>query len=78
MVNDVPVTKAPIRAAAGYVGGGNYHLAAGAVAINNGVATPGISTDLDGDARPTGAAPDIGMDEYVPPPAKLYLPMIRR
>ncbi len=69
--NNVPVTGAPIRAAADYVGGGNYHLAAGAPAINNGLATPGITTDLDGDARPTGAATDIGMDEYVPPPASL-------
>jgi predicted outer membrane repeat protein/parallel beta-helix repeat protein len=69
LVNDVPVTGTPIRAAAGYVGGGDYHLAAGVAAINNGLATPGITTDLDGDTRPTGAAPDIGMDEYVPPPA---------
>jgi predicted outer membrane repeat protein len=69
LVNNVPVTGTPIRAAAGYVGGGNYHLAAGAPAIDNGLATPGITSDLDGDTRPTGAAPDIGMDEYVPPAA---------
>jgi parallel beta-helix repeat protein len=63
------ITGTPIRAAAGYVGGGNYHLATGAFAIDKGVATPGITTDLDGDTRPIGSAPDIGMDEFVPIPA---------
>lgn len=43
----------------------DYHLTAGSEAIDAGeVAAPPI--DLDGDARPQGARPDLGADEYVP------------
>jgi len=43
---------------------GDLHLKATATgAIDRGVAS--VTTDWDGDARPSGAAPDLGADEYV-------------
>jgi len=40
-----------------------WHLIAGSPCIDTGVATEAPATDYDGDARPTGAAVDIGHDE---------------
>src|SRR6185436_4139691 len=39
---------------------GNYHLTATSEAVNRGDAANRPSTDIDGDARPRGAAPDAG------------------
>jgi hypothetical protein len=40
-----------------------YHLLAGSPAIDRGV-DAGVTSDIDGQARPYGAAPDLGADEY--------------
>ena len=49
-------------------GAGDYHLVAGAAAIDRGVTT-GVVEDLDGEPRPVGPQPDLGADEYpVAPP----------
>ena len=50
---------------------GDLHLTSGASAAIDQVAAPAdVSDDFDGDARPIGAASDIGADEYgVSPPA---------
>ncbi len=59
---------------------GNYHLAASSPAVDMAAATPLdlLALDLDGQDRPTGAAPDMGADEVMPvimaapgPPADL-------
>lgn len=42
-----------------------YHLRPGSQAIDNGL-TSGVTTDIDGDTRPIGSAPDIGADEFDP------------
>lgn len=44
---------------------GNYHLQPGSAAIDVG-ANVGVSTDIDGEVRPYGSAPDLGADEYWP------------
>ncbi|RKH60592.1 DUF1565 domain-containing protein [Corallococcus llansteffanensis] len=44
--------------------GGNFHLASNSPAINAGSPTFAPSIDLDGNARPAGAAYDIGAYEY--------------
>ena len=52
-------------------GAGDFHQLPGSPTINAGVVNPlaGL-TDIDGDQRVVGLAPDIGADEYVPrPPA---------
>lgn len=41
----------------------DVHLRPGSPAINAGVAGLGVATDMDGDRRPAGKAPDIGADE---------------
>lgn len=49
----------------------DFHLTAGAAAIDAGDPANSPSTDIDGDARPAGAAPDAGADEasgVAPPP----------
>jgi chitodextrinase len=65
-------------AATGFVNtaGFDYHLAAGAAAIDKGSPSSFPPTDIDGDTRPAGSAPDAGADEYTgtvgsppPPPA---------
>ena len=48
---------------AGAAGAVDYHLAAASAAIDAGVDS-GVSTDLDGEARPRWGAFDIGADEY--------------
>jgi len=40
-----------------------YHLTAGSAAIDKGVAA-GVTSDIDGEARPFGAGYDLGADEY--------------
>jgi hypothetical protein len=50
-----------------------YHLTGASAAIDRGVSA-GITTDIDGEARPKGAAPDLGADEF--PSQSLYLPLI--
>jgi uncharacterized repeat protein (TIGR01451 family) len=51
-----------------------YHLTGDSAAIGKGV-NAGVLTDIDGQSRPQGSAPDLGADEYVPPgaPAKVTL-----
>ncbi|NVD74320.1 DUF1565 domain-containing protein [Duganella sp. BJB1802] len=46
-------------------GGGDYHLAAASPAIDRALAADAPATDLDGKARPYGAASDVGAYEYV-------------
>lgn len=55
--------------------GGDYHLSPSSAAINAGV-DAGVLTDIDGDARPIGSAPDIGADEA--PREFVFLPVVRR
>ncbi len=53
-----------------------YHLLEGSAAIDKGV-DAGVTTDIDGDSRPQGSAPDLGADEFGSAPGgKLYLPII--
>lgn len=49
---------------------GDYHLTVNSAAIGRGAGQwigtfPALARDIDAEARPTGAAPDIGADEYV-------------
>ncbi|MCA9933288.1 MAG: hypothetical protein KC415_05160 [Anaerolineales bacterium] len=50
-----------------------YHLQAGSAAIDAGVEA-GVATDLEGDLRPSGAAPDVGADEFVV--FQLFVPLV--
>lgn len=43
----------------------NYHIGADSAAIDAGI-DAGVPNDIDGDTRPLGSAPDIGMDELDP------------
>jgi outer membrane biosynthesis protein TonB len=56
----------------------DFHLNAGAAAIDAGDPANAPATDIDGDARPAGAAPDAGADETgasaPPPPADTTAP----
>jgi hypothetical protein len=58
----VAVTDA-VTAAPGFAADG-YHLTAASAAIDRGVDS-GTYDDIDGDVRPQGAAPDLGVDEFV-------------
>jgi hypothetical protein len=49
-----------------------YHLMDGSAAIDKGMDV-GVTTDIDGDSRPQGSAPDLGADELT---ANIYLPII--
>jgi hypothetical protein len=50
-------------AASGFVSSTDLHLVAGAAAINAALADQAPATDIDGQGRPLGPAPDIGADE---------------
>jgi hypothetical protein len=52
-----------ILAASGFASATDLHLVAGAAAIDKGLATEAPATDIDGQGRPMGSAPDIGADE---------------
>jgi hypothetical protein len=58
----------------------DFHLNAGAAAIDAGSPTGSPATDIDGEARPAGKAPDAGADETAaaagpaPPPADTTAP----
>jgi hypothetical protein len=41
----------------------NYHIGGGSGAINTATTLSWVTNDVDGDARPFGAAPDVGADE---------------
>ncbi|MFN8597523.1 MAG: PKD domain-containing protein [Anaerolineae bacterium] len=45
---------------------GNYHLTSNSAAIDQGV-NAGVTTDIDGDARPIGLGFDLGADEFYNP-----------
>ncbi len=45
--------------------GADYHLQAGSPCIDSGIYTSAVLNDIDGNARPQGAAYDIGAYEYV-------------
>ena len=64
----------PVDGAPAFVdpGSDDYHLGPGSAAIDAGV-DAGVTTDIDGDPRPLGSAPDIGADEFV---ARVYLPLV--
>lgn len=42
---------------------GDFHLGSGSVCVDAGSATDAPTNDYEGDARPSGSAPDIGVDE---------------
>jgi archaellum component FlaG (FlaF/FlaG flagellin family) len=52
----------------------NYHLLPDSPAVDAGIDV-GVSTDVDGDARPAGLLPDVGADEVW---FKVYLPLTLR
>jgi hypothetical protein len=56
-----------------------YHLQPGSAAIDIGV-DAGVTTDIDGDARPDGCSFDIGADEFLTGTEckRIYLPIILR
>jgi len=60
---------------------GDLHLKPGAsIAIDRASVTAGCPTDWDGEARPQGAAADVGADEYragLPPSAPQRLRIVR-
>jgi len=48
-----------------FTSGADLHIpAATSTLLESGGATVGVTTDIDGDARPNGFAPDIGADEF--------------
>ena len=49
-----------------FVSGTDLHLQAMSPMINVGMTIPSITTDIDGDARPSGTGSEIGADEIVP------------
>jgi Right handed beta helix region len=44
----------------------DFHLLAGSPAIGAGISAPGVSSDSDGNPRPSGSAQDIGAYAFVP------------
>jgi hypothetical protein len=57
------ITGMPMYADAG---AGDYHVQPGSDGIDQADPTTALATDLDGDPRSQGIAPDIGADEVVP------------
>lgn len=58
---------------------GNLHLtSAASSAIDKVTAASGVTTDIDGDPRPQGAASDVGADEYRVLTRRISLPIVRR
>jgi parallel beta-helix repeat protein len=53
----------------------DYHIREGSAAIDNGLATPWLEVDIDGDPRPQGLGYDVGADELVLD-YKVYLPLV--
>lgn len=53
-----------------------YHLTASSSAIDQGV-DAGVTTDIDGQARPHNAIPDLGADEFYTT-YKVYLPLVMK
>jgi parallel beta-helix repeat protein len=53
----------------------DYRLTQGSAAVDAGV-DAGVTTDIDGDSRPSGAGYDIGADEFGPPKRFVYLPLV--
>jgi hypothetical protein len=53
----------------------NYHLGPGSGAIDQAVTLYWVTTDIDGDSRPIGPAPDIGADEAW---RWVFLPLVLR
>jgi parallel beta-helix repeat protein len=51
---------------------GNYHLLSNAAAVNLGQALAVVTTDLEGNLRPSGNAPDIGCYELSPFTLKIF------
>ncbi len=49
------------------------HLTGTSPNINTAVTIAGVADDIDNEARPNGANPDIGADEFYPLPGKLQL-----
>jgi hypothetical protein len=60
------------------VPGNDYHLAPGSPAIDAGLDLPDVTDDIDGEARPSGSAYDVGADEFegdiIPPPVPMPAP----
>jgi hypothetical protein len=54
---------------------GDYHILFGSAAMDRGV-DAGVTSDIDGDARPHGRGFDIGADEYAGPIVSIYLPLV--
>jgi parallel beta-helix repeat protein len=52
-----------------------YHLGSASAAIDQGV-NAGVTSDVDGDARPFGSGPDLGADEFKT--WRVYLPLIQK
>jgi hypothetical protein len=61
---------------------GDLHLVATATAaIDQAAPLAQVTDDYDGSARPIGSAPDVGADEYSPPPewtSWVYLPLVMK
>ncbi len=53
---------------------GDYHINGDSAARDQGIQA-GVLTDIDGDRRPTGPAPDLGADEWA---LHIYLPLVNR
>ncbi len=53
-----------------------HHLSVWSAAIDRGV-NAGVTSDIDGQVRPYGAAPDLGADEYIPSETfVIHLPVV--
>lgn len=63
-----------------FVGGADFHLKTGSLAIDIGINRVEVSEDFEGDSRPDGSGTDIGADEYfygsLSPISYIYIPHI--